>query len=98
MNKQLVLLYSMAACIAGTLIGYFCLLYGATHSEQSGGLNILLLLGYLLMWPVILYGYIQDSVTGSNDISTVSLFAAQVVGYLFMGYMLSYVYKYIKNT
>ena len=44
------------------------------------------------MWPALFFGLFQ------NSIGWVTGWVSQIIGYIFMGYLYSYVLKTVKNT
>ena len=98
MNNIKIIIFSFIVCLLGTVIGYFCLFIGGHISHDTKEFSVFLIPGYLLMWPALLFGYVQNTITGNNTIGYISGGVSQILGYIFMGYLYSYALKTIKNT
>ena len=96
MNKRIII-FSLIACTVGTIVGYFCLFIGGHISHDTHRFSLFLVPGYVLMWPSLLYGYIQLNITGNNVIDYTGGIISQLIGYLMMGYILNYIIEYNKT-
>jgi len=96
---------SLIVCLICTIIGYFFLFYGAHATDSRPALSfkslsayISLVIGYILMWPTILYGYLQSLFTDDNNIDLRIAIIAQIIGYLFIGYLYGHAKSHYRNT
>jgi hypothetical protein len=85
------LLVSVIACFFFSIIGYLSLFAGAQMLDYQNEHSIWLYVGYILMWPTMLTGYIINHIGGKNSFGLLTMITAQLSGYLVMGLVVYYV-------
>jgi len=97
-NTKKTILISLAACLVFSVVGYFCLFSGLHMLDHTKENNIILIIGYILMWPTILLAKIQSELFGNNTVEYWSGTIVQIIGYLLMGFGFKYALSKINCT
>ena len=80
-----------------TIIGYFFSLYGAVEFEYTGEINIFLVLGITLTFPIWLFGSFISLFSENYDISFILFCTIQIFGYYSCMKVINFIYEYIKD-
>jgi len=100
MEKFYNIVYFIVITIVSSIVGYFFFFYGVMTLGYNPpfSINLIpayisLILGYIILWPTILYGYID-----SLEIGEGSMLICQFIGYALMWYLYSYINHNKKNV